>query len=204
MLPNVINYIWRRKEINEILFWLNYKRVLETYDVDGLFDIFQEKFKFIVKDQKRNSWLKRSKSIISSAKFLSQFTSIEDFRQFIERFSYNEVTRVALPMLISQEILWYGFALACDFIKELWYTDYCKPDIHLIDVFYGLWLCERNDYSTFKCIVKTAKEWEITPYKLDKTIWLICSGNFYFNNIKIWSHKREFIEYMKSNLSLNK
>lgn len=200
MLPNVINYYWRKKEIDVILFWLDYKKILEEYDVEKLFNIFQNKFKFTIRDPKKNSWLKWSKSIISSARFTNQFESIEDFKEFVDKFSYNEITRVALPMIISNEISWFGFALACDFIKELWYTEYCKPDVHLKDVFEWLGLCERNDYSTFKCIVKIAKEWWITPYKLDKIIWLICSGFFYFENIKIWSHKKEFIEYMKNNI----
>ena len=100
-------------------------------------------------------------------------------------------------MLISHEISWYGFALSCDFIKELWYTEYCKPDIHMIDVFNGLWLCEKNDYDTFKCIVKIAKEWWITPYILDKIIRLICSGRFYLDGIEEKGHKKEFIEYMR-------
>jgi len=197
MLPNVINYNSKKNEINKILFWLDYKKVLQNYDADNLCKTFQNKFNVIVQNPKRNLRLKWSKSIISSAKFINQFDSIWDFKNFVERFSYNEVTRAALPMLISHEISWYGFALSCDFIKELWYTEYCKPDIHMIDVFNGLWLCEKDDYDTFKYIVKIAKEWWITPYKLDKIIWLICSGRFYLDNVEEKSHKKEFIEYMR-------
>jgi len=197
MLPNVINYSWRKKEIDELLFWLDYKKILENYNSDSLSKTFQNKFKIVVQNPKRNLRLKRSNSIISSAKFVNQFESVEDFKNFVERFSYNEVTRAALPMLISHEISWYGFALACDFLKELWYTEYCKPDIHMIDVFNWLWLCEKNDYDTFKCIVKTAKEWWITPYELDKIVWLICSGRFYLDGIEEKGHKKEFIEYMR-------
>ena len=79
MLPNVINYELRKKEVDEILFWLDHEKVLEKYDVESLFNIFQKKFNFAIKDSKRNSWLKRTKSIISSAKFVNQFESIDDF-----------------------------------------------------------------------------------------------------------------------------
>lgn len=197
MLPNVIDYKWRKEEIDEILFWLDHKKVLEKYDVESLFNIFQKKFNFVIKDLKRNLRLKRTKSVISSAKFVNQFESVDDFRKFVDSFKYNEVTRAALPMLISHEISGFWFALACDFIKELWYTEYCKPDIHMIDVFSELMWCERNDYLVFKNMIKITGEWWFSPYKLDKIIWLICSGDFYFDDIQIWNHKKEFIEWVK-------
>jgi hypothetical protein len=197
MLPNVINYYGREKEIHKILLWLDYKKIISFYSEESLYKAFQENFNIKIQNSKRNLRLKWSKSIISSAKFIDQFESIDDFKNFVDRFKYNEVTRAALPMLLSHEISWFWFALSCDFIKELWYTEYCKPDIHMIDVFSELRWCERNDYQIFKNIVKTANEWWITPYKLDKIIWLICSGNFYFESIKIWNHKKDFIEYMK-------
>jgi hypothetical protein len=34
---------------------------------------------------------------------------------------------------------------------------------------------------------------EVTPYKIDKIIWLICSGRFYLDDINIGRHKEELI-----------
>lgn len=33
------------------------------------------------------------------------------------------------------------------------------------------------------------------PYKLDKIIWLICSGRFYLDDISVGRHKDDFIQY---------
>ena len=41
----------------------------------------------------------------------------------------------------------------------------------------------------------------VTPYKIDKIIWLICSGRFYLDGVTVGRHKDDFInkakEYLK-------
>ena len=39
---------------------------------------------------------------------------------------------------------------------------------------------------------------DATPYKIDKIIWLICSGNFYLDKKTIGPHKKDFISYCKN------
>lgn len=34
----------------------------------------------------------------------------------------------------------------------------------------------------------------VTPYKIDKILWLICSGRFYLDDTTISRHKEEFIK----------
>ena len=41
-----------------------------------------------------------------------------------------------------------------------------------------------------------------TPYKVDKTFWLICSGNYYNEKITGARNKNEFIEYIKGKKNL--
>jgi thermostable 8-oxoguanine DNA glycosylase len=102
--------------------------------------------------------------------------------------------------LVSQEVRGLGFALACDYLKELGYVNFAKPDVHLRDIFCRLGLCttEADDYTLFKAIVRIAKHAEVPAYRVDKLFWLIGNGNFYEHstigkNGKIGSHKEEFI-----------
>lgn len=106
--------------------------------------------------------------------------------------------KVSLPMLMEHELSGLGFVLCCDFLKELGYHDYCKPDGHMIEVFNKTGLCKDNAYDVFKCIVKAAREENMTPYKLDKIVWLICSGLYYKDNIITKSYKKELIEFLKN------
>lgn len=81
---------------------------------------------------------------------MSQFKDTIDFDNFVNLFSYNETTLVALLMLLAKEIYGMGFALGCDFLKELGYSQYSKPDIHLIDIFSELWLSNIDEYKCYK------------------------------------------------------
>ena len=44
--------------------------------------------------------------------------------------------RPALPLLLVQEIDGFGFALACNFLRELGYENFSKPDVHLRKIFW--------------------------------------------------------------------
>lgn len=112
---------------------------------------------------------------------------------------------MALPLLISQKISGVGFALACDTLKELGFTNYPKPDVHLMDVFSALGLSDNDPVSTFEAIVKMSEnckvfDAEVSPYKVDKIFWLICSGRFYLETpeINIGRHKKQFVELLKN------
>ena len=99
-MPNVIKYHQRREVIKRIL--CNFDVVnIQNMEVEKLYQKFRKEFNVTSKDTKRNSWRKWSFSIIDTAKFISNFKSVDDFRGFVERFNYNRLTRMALPLLIS-------------------------------------------------------------------------------------------------------
>ncbi len=205
-MPNVIKFKDRRTGIKKILFDYDFKRIIE-YSVDDLYYIFRDEFNIVSVDSNKNSWRKWSKSIISSAKFMNEFESVESFKVFVALFKFNLHTRMALPLLLQTKISGMGFALACDCLKELGYLDYPKPDVHLNDVFCRLGLSENEPIQVFESIVKMAEDCKeideaITPYKIDKVIWLICSGRFYLDDITIGRNKDEFIDYVKAELEL--
>ena len=148
----------------------------------------------------RSIWPKYCQTILSAAAFLDQFASAEAFCQWADHFDHDPLTRPALPLVLAQEIDGFGFALACDFLKEIGYVNFPKPDVHLRDIFAALGLCppKPDDYTLFKAIVRLAGNAEVTPYAADKVFWLIGSGYFYNDprigrDGRIGSRKKDFI-----------
>ena len=199
-MPKIIKFEERRSVISRLLHDFDYS-IIKDMNYEDIYYSFRKSFSVTSADGIYNSWLKWSKSIVDSARYVSGFESVEDFVKFVKIFDYNNETRMALPLLISKKISGIGFALACDLLKELGFTNYPKPDGHLKDVFSGVRLCENDDISTFEAIVKMSDacksvDADITPYKVDKIIWLICTGDFYLESqeTKIESNKKKFIE----------
>ncbi len=155
----------------------------------------------------RSIWPHYCQTICSGATFVEQFNSVEDFFRWVDFFNQDDRARASLPMLLSHEIEGFGFALSCDFLKELGYVSFPKPDVHLRDIFTALGLCPHggDDYQLFKAIVRLAGHAKVTPYNADKVFWLIGSGYFYDDlwigsSGRIGSKKRDFIEFARSKL----
>ena len=192
--------------LRSILFDFNPKQVVETYskkDSEKLLNriISELKPKGQIRRTPRSIWPQFCQSIIDSAYFLSQFDSATAFYEWAEFFANDDKAKAALPMMISIEIAGIGLPLACDFLKEIGFVNYGKPDVHLKDIFRALNLIDpdekstvKQDYDTLKMISRIAKDNKITEFEVDKIFWLIGSGNFYLTDIRIGSNKKEFIE----------
>jgi hypothetical protein len=155
----------------------------------------------------RSIWPRYCRTILSGAKFLSQFSSADDFYGWVDLFDEDERARPALPMILSKEIAGFGFALACDFVKELGYENFSKPDVHVKDIFWAIGLSPygSSDYEVFKAVARVARNVDVTPYDVDKLFWLMGSGHFYDdphvgNRGRIGSRKKQFIEVALSRL----
>lgn len=152
----------------------------------------------------RSIWPHYCQTILSAAQFVEQFASADDFFKWVDFFDQDERARASLPMLLSHEIVGFGFALSCDFLKELGYVNFPKPDVHLRDIFTALELCEdkNDDYHLFKAIIRVSANANVTPYNADKVFWLVGSGYFYEDlhigsNGRIGNHKQAFIEFAR-------
>ena len=157
----------------------------------------------------RSIWPHYCQTILSAAQFMVQFPTVDDFYQWVDFFDHDDRARAALPLLLDREIDGFGFALACDFLKELGYINFAKPDVHLRDIFVGLKLCSEkaDDYEVFKAVVRVAKNAGVTPYNADKLFWLVGSGYFYDDEHigekgRIGSRKSDFIAYAQGQLGL--
>ncbi|MGH3145292.1 MAG: hypothetical protein ACRDTR_05770 [Rubrobacter sp.] len=139
-------------------------------------------------------WPRYCRTILSGARFMSQFSSAGHFYEWVGVFD-NERARLALPLLLAQEVDGLGFALACDFLKGLGYANFSKPDVHIKEIFPALGLCPpgASDYEVFKVVDRVARNNSVTPFNVDKLFWLIGSRDF-------GSRKKEFISMAQPEL----
>lgn len=191
--------------------------VLEGFDPRAVMDKYRGDWEVILDDivkrlkprgevrrTPRSIWPHYCQTILSAASFVEQFASALDFFSWVDFFDRDDRARASLPMLLSREIEGFGFALSCDFLKEMGYVNFPKPDVHLRDIFTSLGLCKAkpDDYQLFKAVIRVAGHAGVSAYNADKVFWLIGSGYFYSdlhigNQGRVGSRKREFIEYAK-------
>lgn len=194
MYPNVIKYQDRSDDIKEAIHFpdLNYCASLKPEELAK---------EFITKYNSKSSscWLRYCKGIISGASFLLGFKDYNDFKTTLDGFDLNNVTREAFALFLQTKIDNMGFAIACNWLKELGYVNYPKPDVHMKDICYAFGLIDKNkrDIDCFEAMVNISRLCEIEPYKLDKVWWLICSGNFYRYNIQLPNPQKTKADFIK-------
>lgn len=190
------------ENLRDVLCGFEPKAVIQQYG-DNSQRVFTDIKKQVKPRGKVNAnglWSRYCDTIISGAKFLGKFNSAEDFYQWANWFYKDERARPALPLLLKEEISGFGFALACDFLKEIGFLEYGKPDVWLRKIFVSIELCspEVTDSELLKAIIRVAQNSGVTPYRVDKVFWLIGSGNFYMDNRKTHRNADRFIEFVKS------
>lgn len=196
--------------LKPLLFDFSPTVIIEKYPTwEAVFEQIQMRLKprGKMRMESRSIWPQYCRTILSASRFMAQFPKANDFYEWVDFFDQDERGRPALPLLIAQQVVGIGFPLACDFLKELGYVNFPKPDIHLRDIFEGLELClpKSSDYELSKAIIRVAENANVTPYNADKLFWLIGSGYFYEDKTigkdgRIGSLKKDFIEYARNRL----
>lgn len=196
-MPNSIGDINR---LSGIFFDFDPKEVILNYKNynDILSEINKQKISIsgtIEFDNKKSHWVIYAKAAISAANFLNNFQSAQSFHDFVNSFYINQYSRLALPLLLKEELFGFGFALACDFLKESGYNGFVKPDTHLNEICRAAGITEADtDFGVFKDVISFCDQYGLIPYEFDKLIWLVGSGNFYLNKKKIKTNKNIFID----------
>jgi hypothetical protein len=199
----MVNFIGDVDVLSGVLFDFQPRKVTDQYATwRDLFDeIRQRKIKVpskMVPNNPRNSWVIYTKSILSCAQFLSSFRTAQEFHAFVASFGVNEHSKLALPLLLKEELFGFGFALACDFLKENGYPNFIKPDRHVKDIATGVGITQsKTDYGVFKDVVAYCAKDDVVPYEFDKLLYLIGSGNFYLNGLSVPTNKWEFIRSIR-------
>lgn len=201
------------ENLKHILMEFNPKIVLEKYqgrEEQLLNDIVENLSpNGQIRRKESSLWPKYCRTIVSSALFINQFSDSTDFFEWANNLYKDKKTYAALPMLIEAEVYGIGFPLACDFLKELGYVGYGKPDTHTKQIFSSLKMINKNDsnYQILKSIVRIADNANVTPYCVDKVFWLIGSGAFYNHPTigkkgNIGRMKNKFLEYVMFDISV--
>jgi len=209
--PNVIGKsIGGVFNLKTILYDFDPHQVTNNYkkdDATKLLNVVIEKLdpKGKVNTAPNGAWPKYCQAIIDCAYFLNGFPTALDFYKWADAYANDDRIKSTLPLKVSEHIKGMGVALACDFLKEIGYVEYGKPDVHLKDIFRGLNIIDQLEESHQKSeelILKTLDEISLsnntTPYAVDKVLWLIASGNFYLSKKNIGKQKERFISEMAS------
>lgn len=148
-----------------------------------------------MKNTKETNWERYSKGIFDGLVFLGRENGKEKIEELIKLGEGKEFSKKFIDVIeeIQSRIHGLGFALTCDWLKECGCTWLAKPDIHINEVYKSIVNKEKfKDYDVMKFmfnwaeILKNEKvDEKISAYKLDKIIWLNCTGNFYLNDTKI-------------------
>lgn len=151
----------------------------------------------------KSIWPRYCRTITTSARFFCQFNDSGEFFTWADHFYFDTKSMAALPMIIAAEIYGIAFPLACDFLKELGYVNYGKPDVHIKKIFEAAKLAPMNatNYQVLKAIIRMAENIGVSAYEVDKVFWLIGSGKFYKHkeigkNGRVGRLRKPFIEYL--------
>jgi hypothetical protein len=173
------------KNLGKAIFGFNPKKVGKAYadNPNGLLEHIVETLNPSgqIRTTSQSIWPKYCKTILSAADFFGQFKNGEDFYAWANHFYTDQRSMAALPLVLAAEIEGIGYPLACDFLKELGFVDYGKPDVHVIQIFVGIGLCSENasPYQVQKVIAQMAQSAKVSSYNVDKVFWLIGSGKLY-------------------------
>ena len=130
MMPNVIKFDANRKIFEKLLDNFDPKKVLAKYkSANDLYMDFEKTFN--VNKSHNQLWQIFAQSVIDGAKFISNYKNVSDFKHTIDNIAAHFTGTLMIPRLISGEIRGLGEVLACDFIKEIGYVEYAKPDVHI-------------------------------------------------------------------------
>ncbi len=126
------------------------------------------------------SWSNYARGVVEAARYLNGITG----------FSYASYLAAANsnPDAIVEglcSIYGMGPALARNFLKEIGVVNLGKPDVHLYAVFQAFDPTVTTPNSFDRALVDQARKAGVSPFQMDRVIWLICSGNYFKHRIKI-------------------
>lgn len=144
----------------------------------------------------RSLWRRFCGTITSGAAFLAQFPDAQAFYEWVEPFDLDENGRIEIASRIATQIDGIGFALACDFLREIGFTNFSKPDVHIKEIFSQLRLSQaKDDVEVFKAVGRVARSVGVTPHEVDQLFWLVGSGDLSFAGRRIANSRAEFIDF---------
>ena len=184
----------RRSQIKKVLCNWDVKKAYKAYSSDKMvYNSFKklcgDDFDKGLRANRETNWDKYCKGLFEGLKYLADENGIQemdslvafDYRNSAEKFS----DKIKILKRIQSKIHGLGFALTCDWLKECGCEWLAKPDIHIIEVIKRIKGVEKiSERKVIEFVFEWSKLVDATAYKIDKIIWLLCTGNFYLNKPK--------------------
>lgn len=172
MYPSVIKFYERKKDIEEYIGFPDLNKI-STLNSRELCDYFKTKYN----STSKTCWSQYCDGIITGAKFLCEFKTIEELSQKLNTYESD----CELIKMIKSKIKGMGYALACSFLKDLGYEEYLKPDTYVkcICLELGLIKNKNDNYCCLKKMQELAEINNVKAYMLDRIFWMICSNKVY-------------------------
>lgn len=179
-MANAISYSdpQRKTAIDNVLCGLNLKKFRKKYgnDVDRLFNDLCNAVN--VPANPKGAWYKFAKNIITFADYLSEFKDIGDLYSAFDN-AKDVNAKIKLVNTVSARISQWGFAMASNWLKDMGMTGFCKPDRHVLAIIDGIYQTGQNEKNIFAKVIEIAEECGVTPFVLDRVLFLVGSGDFY-------------------------
>ena len=182
-LPNEIGFIKNLSTFKKVLHNFDVEYISNSVPANLLNDFIHEG---IVSSVNRD-WCNYCIGLVDAAYYL--VTHFTTFPSYCMEAQFNPDRTIKELSSIKG----IGEALARNFLKEIG-VDTCKPDSHLKDIFGA---CEGLDSKSIPnslCVSllhQKAAAANVSDYQLDKILWLICSGNYYHQGLKISKGKKQ-------------
>ncbi|HIJ56421.1 MAG TPA: hypothetical protein HPQ03_09885 [Deltaproteobacteria bacterium] len=192
-------------ELEPFLFGFDPMRTAEKYQGDWkrLFTAIREGYTPpgpMDMSREGSYWVVFAKGLISGSWFLSRFGAFHGFERFVVGFAHHPLALAGLPVIIERHVFGMGFPLACDWLREMGFTDYAKPDVHVLTILSECGVIQAWDpYAAFKVMARIGWLVGEPPAVVDKTLWFIGSGRFVSGSgdETVTRYREAFIEYVK-------
>ncbi|MEO8287352.1 MAG: hypothetical protein ABI670_13080 [Chloroflexota bacterium] len=208
-MPNVIGgSIGGIERLGTVLFGFDPAAVAERYPrgeegCKRLFDDITEQLapRGKVNYNPRSLWRRFCGTVTSGAAFLAEFPDAQAFYGWVGPFDRDEDGRVQIATEVARQIDGIGFALACDFLREVGFTNFSKPDVHIKEIFSQLGLSgSKDDIEVFKAVGRVARNMSVTQHEVDQLFWLVGSGNLYFAGRRLANSRTEFVAFARKTM----
>jgi thermostable 8-oxoguanine DNA glycosylase len=142
---------------------------------------------------------------LDAANYLSRFDNAKDFRGYVEK-HIKEKRHVELIKTICEDpdtsVYGFGWPLACEFLKEIGYTDFIKMDSHLTAILEGLGvITATKGEEVYRQSIAFAESIEEKPFAVDKLFYLAGSGKVYLINYhNTETNDKKVIKFIKDRL----
>lgn len=183
----------RKKNIKKVLCNWNIKKARENYNsaeeiYKKIKEICGENFDKGSGTKKETNWQKYCTGLFNGLEYLDKngIKEIDELVSFDYSASFEEFAeKIKKIEKITKTIHGLGLTLTCDWLKECGCEWLAKPDVHIIEVIkYFKNVDKIKDKDVLEFMFEWSKLVDCSPYKLDKMIWLLCTGNFYLNKPK--------------------